>query len=186
MARRCQSAGPPQPLEFRGRLAEAEIVKGRCRVAHLDRHGASVAGRCSANPVHQAGDPGCERRVAERGVHGGSADEAPRQFLVERGDGICRVGAVDLAGPLHAGAVAVPDLLLSVSRPHEEHEPLVRAGRIDHRDGVRLPEPRQEPEVGVLAKLVVDVVVANDLRRRRDDGETAFEPVGELGAPGRE
>ena len=71
---------------------------------------------------------------------------------------------------------AVPDLLRAVPRPHEHHR-LGLLARAEHEDGVGLGEARQVPEVGILPVFVVDVVVADRLRRREEDRDAVAEAI---------
>jgi len=128
--------------------------KPRARVAELGR---------------QADHARIERRGAEPVHQRGTVDRVLAQLGIELLDRIGGVGAVRRDGALDAGAVAVPDLHLAVARAHEQHVALLGVRRVEDRHRVRLVEPGEEEEVGVLAEGMADVAVAGRLRRRRHD-----------------
>jgi hypothetical protein len=92
------------------------------------------------------------------------------QLGVELANRVRGVGAIRRDGALDAGAPAVPDLHLAVSRTDEEDVALLGVGGIDHGHGIGLVEASQKEEAARLAKLVVHVVVAWALSGARDDG----------------
>ena len=98
-------------------------------------------------------------------------DHEPGQDLVELADLICMVRPEMLRGALGPDAISVPCLHFGVSRPHEEGVIAIRMAGCDHRDRLRLMEPGQIEEVGILVELELGVVAPDHLDCGRDDGD---------------
>jgi hypothetical protein len=174
--------GTTLPRQLGGRAAQAQLVDDRARILdpHRRREAAAAGG---AELDGQADHAGVEGRIAESVVDRRPVDRVLAQLGVELIDRVRRVGAVVGDRALHTRPMAGPDLHLAVPRTHEQDVPLLAVGRVEHRDGVRLVEPREEEEIGVLPEGVVYVVVAHGLRGGGDDGQTVPDGLDEAPPP---
>jgi hypothetical protein len=113
--------------------------------------------------------------VSHRVVKGRATYEVLAQFPGQLRKGIGGIRPILGLGSLDSGPVAIPDLHVPVSRPHEEDIPLLCVAGIDHRNGVRLIKAGQEVEVAVLTERMIDIVVTKLLPGGGDDGDAITE-----------
>ena len=95
------------------------------------------------------------------------SEQQTGQHRVDLSDLVSLIGLEPFAGTVDAGPVAVPDLLVPVTRSNEQVVIPVRMTGNEYCHGFRFVKARQIEEVRVLAKLVGHVVVANRSRSPR-------------------
>ena len=140
-------------------------------VPHRRRDDATKTLPMRSRLADDGGDALVEPVIARRVPQHLTADHETAEDRVQFVDLICRVSGEPLACTLFPGPDPCPNLLSRILWPYEKGEVAVFVARCDHRDGVGLIKARQVPESGVLTELVGNVVVANDLGGRRDDGK---------------
>jgi hypothetical protein len=138
----------------------------------------------AADEITRAEHTRVHARIAtERVVQAPRVLEVARQLRVELADRKGRVRVEVRLGPLDARARPVPRLSLRVACAHEEHVAMLVVHAAQHRDRFRLVVAREVEEVRVLPEGVLDVVVPDVHRRRRDHGDVARELREERLAP---
>jgi hypothetical protein len=148
----------------------------------MDRRSRWARGRCDRGEHAVVHRP----IPAEPVVQPVAAHHVLGQLGREVGDREGRVRPENGLRAIDPSAITIPLLALGIARPDEQDEAMVGVGRGEHHHGLRLDEARQVVDVGVLAIVVLDVVVADRGRRGGQDhhGRRAGSHPGEhLGAP---
>ncbi len=172
--RRRDRAGALHHAQFLGALVQAQLVQDVVEVEELAgrmRTGARL-GADLVDPAHQLVVE--LRLLAHRVVEPLAALDQPGQDVVEVADREGVVGAVELAGPLGAGAQAVPVLALAVTLAAEQQELAVTTPGREHEHRLRFVETAEVVEVAVLAEREARVAVADELSRRGHDRDAAL------------
>jgi hypothetical protein len=147
-----------------GRLDQALLVEHGCRV-HDRARTADAAAREPSHLLERVQHHVVVRpTAAEREVNALHIAEQRRQLLREVTQRERGVSAVLRDGALDTRAWAVPRLALGIARSHEEHVARLGAAA-QHEHALRLVEPRQVVKIRVLTPFVLDVVVAQEVRR---------------------
>ena len=167
---------------LRLRLAKAQFGKERGRVDHGMRNDSPKAVLEGREPPHLSQHV-VVQPAAPSVVEPLTADEMIGELATQLGNGIGGIGPVVGDRSFDPTAVSVPDLHFRVSWTDEEHIRLGGVGGIDDRHRVGLVEAGEEEEVGVLAKLEVDIMVPGAFARPGDDGHGPFEGFGKSGSP---
>ncbi len=160
-------AGTPHNRQFLAAFEQAHVVQHVVEGHKLLWLMRSRA-RLRAQGIHPADHALVEVAVlAHRVVDPRAALDEPGQDLVDVTDGKGVVGAKLAAHTLRSGALAVPDLALSVAFAHEHHEFALGPSRNQHPDRLGLAKSGEVVEIAVLAEVVQHVAVARAFGRRR-------------------
>ena len=111
-------------------------------------------------------------------MDGFPSEQQTGQHRVDLSNFVRLIGLKPLPGAVDAGPVARPNLLVPVTGSNEQVVIPVRVSGNQYCQGLRFVKASQIEEVRVLAEFVGDVVVADGLGGRRDQGD-AESPIRE-------
>jgi hypothetical protein len=152
-------------VEILGRLDQTHLVNDRTWVEHFGRpHDPMTSTR--ARLVDRRENFVVKRSIASKPkIKPFRVLHQRRQMFFELVDRVRLIGAVLRLYAVDTRTRSVPNLTLRIARSHEHR----RLRSTKHENAVRLVEPGQIEEIRVLPVIVIDVIVANVNRRRREN-----------------